>query len=339
MTRRSLQPKERQVIHLSFACSRDFPAADSIGYSQALSAARSEMGKSREAFPHFNSSNSRFNDWMARSIADVEMMTVGNPEPDYTYAGVTWFSTVFGRDGIVTALQMLSLHPGIARGVLESLAATQADEVNPEVDAEPGKILHEMRRGEMAATGEVPFGRYYGSVDSTPLFIMLAGAYYERTADRSFIEHLWPHLERALRWIDEYGDIDGDGFVEYARHSGAGLVQQGWKDSNDSVFHADGTLAPAPIALCEVQGYVYAAKLAAARLSGILGDREQSCRLRIQAEELRNKFEDQFWCDDLSIYALALDGDKRPCRVRTSNAGHCLYTGIASPERPARLAP
>jgi glycogen debranching enzyme len=334
----ALKPKERRIIHLSFACSREFPTVDSIGYSQALSSARSEMGKAREAFPHFNSSNSRFNDWMARSIADVEMMTIGNPEPDYPYAGVPWFSTVFGRDGIITALQMLSLHPGIARGVLESLAATQADDLNPEVDAEPGKILHEMRRGEMAATGEVPFGRYYGSVDSTPLFVMLAGAYYERTADRNFIEHLRPHIERALRWIDEFGDLDGDGFVEYARHSDAGLVQQGWKDSNDSVFHADGSLAPAPIALCEVQGYVYAAKLAAARLSGILGDTEQSCALHMQAEDLRNKFEEQFWCDDLSIYALALDGNKRPCRVRTSNAGHCLYTGIASPDRAGRVA-
>ena len=186
--------------------------------------------------------------------------------------------------------------------------------------------------------GEVPFGSYYGSVDATPLFIMLAGAYFDRTADRPFLEQLWPHIERALTWIDEYGDVDGDGFVEYARHSSKGLVQQGWKDSNDSVFHADGTIASPPIALCEVQGYVYAAKLAASRLARMLGDADRSCELEVQAETVRTKFEDEFWCEDLGTYALALDGKKRPCRVRTSNAGHCLYTGIASPARARRVA-
>jgi glycogen debranching enzyme len=222
--------------------------------------------------------------------------------------------------------------------VLEFLAASQADETDLVADSEPGKILHEMRRSEMAATGEVPFARYYGSVDATPLFIMLAGAYFDRTGDRAFLERLWPHVERALDWIDRYGDVDGDGFVEYARQSSKGLVQQGWKDSNDSVFHADGKIAEPPIALCEVQGYVYAAKLAAARLSRVLGDGDRCCELEVQAETLRTHFEEQFWCEDLGTYALALDGRKRPCRVRASNAGHCLYTGIASPERGRRVA-
>src|ERR1700720_2805723 len=157
---------------------------------------------------------------------------------------------------------------------------------------------------------------------------MLAGAYYERTADANFIRELWPHIERALRWIDEFGDADRDCFVEYKRRSDKGLVQQGWKDSNDSIFHADGTLAEAPIALCEVQGYVYAAKLAAARLSCTLGDQERCTALEVQAEALRTRFEEAFWCDDLSTYSLALDGNKKPCRVRASNAGHCLYAGI-----------
>src|SRR5579859_3729298 len=205
-------------------------------------------------------------------------------------------------------------------------------------DSEPGKILHEMRRSEMAATGEVPFARYYGSVDATPLFITLAGSYFDRTADRDFVKRLWPNVERALSWIDNYGDVDGDGFVEYARRSGKGLVQQGWKDSNDSVFHADGKIAEPPVALCEVQGYVYAAKLAAARLSRVLGDVDRSCALEIQAETLRTRFEEEFWCEDLGTYALVLDGRKRPCRVRASNAGHCLYSGIASPERGRRVA-
>ena len=333
----ALRPQQRATIELEICCSS---AADreSIGYTEALSSARFELAEMSRAFPQITSSNSRFSDWMARSISDLEMMIAGNPERNYPYAGVPWFSTVFGRDGIVTALQTLWLNPSIAKGVLEFLAASQADEIDSVADSEPGKILHEMRRSEMANLGEVPFGRYYGSVDATPLFIMLAGAYFDRTADRPFLEKLWPHIQRALTWIDEFGDMDGDGFVEYARHSNNGLVQQGWKDSNDSVFHSDGKIAEPPIALCEVQGYVYAAKLAAARLSRMLGDVSGSCQLEVDAEALRTQFEDNFWCEDLGTYALALDGRKRACRVRASNAGHCLYTGIASPERGRRVA-
>jgi glycogen debranching enzyme len=233
---------------------------------------------------------------------------------------------------------MLWCSPWIAKGVLEYLAKTQATDFDPSTEAEPGKILHEMRGGEMAALREIPFARYYGSVDSTPLFIMLAGAYYERTGNRSFLHQLWPHIELALQWIDQYGDMDGDGFVEYARRSPNGLVQQGWKDSNDSVFHADGTLAEAPIALCEVQGYVYAAKRAAALLSEVLGNKGKSSALESEAEKLRRRFEDAFWCEDLSTYVLALDGEKKQCRVKTSNPGHCLHTGIVDFDRAQRVA-
>jgi glycogen debranching enzyme len=333
----TLRPKERVTVELEICCNSDF-SSTSVGYSEALSSARFELAEIARGFPEITSSNSRFSDWIARSVSDLEMMIAGNPEHNYPYAGVPWFSTVFGRDGIITALQTLWLNPDIAKGVLEFLAFSQADEIDSVADSEPGKILHEMRRSEMAALGEVPFGRYYGSVDATPLFIVLAGAYFERTADRPFLDRLWLHIQRALTWIDQYGDVDGDGFVEYARHSSKGLVQQGWKDSNDSVFHADGKIAAPPIALCEVQGYVYAAKLAAARLSRVLGNLKQSCELEMQAETLRTQFEEKFWCEDLGTYALALDGQKDPCRVRASNAGHCLYTGIVSPERARRVA-
>ena len=332
-----LLPKQKAVFQLEIA-SDSCSAETFVSFPQAISAARDELRTVREGFPQIYSSNSRFSDWMTRSVADVQMMMVGNPEPGYPYAGVPWFSTVFGRDGIITALQTLWLNPGIARGVLDFLRSAQARELNASIEAEPGKILHEARKGEMAALGEVPFGCYYGSVDATPLFIVLADAYYDRTADQEFLRRLWPHVELALEWIDKFGDLDGDGFVEYARHSSHGLVQQGWKDSNDSVFHADGTLAKAPIALCEVQGYVYAAKLAGARLSRILGETERSRVLEQEAESIRVKFEESFWCDELSTYALALDGDKQPCRVRTSNPGHCLYMGMVSHDRARRVA-
>jgi glycogen debranching enzyme len=308
-------------------------AAKPVAHHEALRRASHEVGRFNHFLPRITSSNSRFNDWVRRSSADVQMMTIGNREKDYPYAGVPWFSTVFGRDGIITALEMLWVDPSLARGVLEFLAETQATELDPTIEAQPGKILHELRHGEMANLREVPFGRYYGTVDATPLFVMLAGAYYERTGDRELIEKLWPNVQAALRWMDEFGDADGDGFIEYAAHGNRGLIQQGWKDSNDSVFHADGTLAEPPIALCEVQGYAYAAKIAASRLSQMMGDKVASKKLGSQAALLRQRFEAAFWCQELGLYALALDGKKSPCRVRSSNAGHCLYTGIASTDR------
>jgi glycogen debranching enzyme len=195
-----------------------------------------------------------------------------------------------------------------------------------------------MRDGEMAALGEVPFGRYYGSADATPLFVMLAHEYYARTADLAFIDELWPNLLAALDWMDAFGDVDGDGFIEYARQSDAGLAQQGWKDSWDSVFHEDGALARPPIALCEVQAYAYAAWTGAAALAAARGDTQQAERWRQRASTLQDAFERAFWLEDLGTYALALDGDKQPCRVRTSNAGHCLFAGIADRDRARRVA-
>ncbi len=283
------------------------------------------------------SSSTIFNRWLDRSSADLQIMMTDTPHGSYPYAGIPWFSTPFGRDGVITAFEMLWLNPSVARGVLSFLSQTQASMTDDARDATPGKIMHEMRGGEMAALGEVPFGCYYGSCDVTPLFVMLAHAYYNRTADLAFVEEIWPHLVRALEWMETSGDVDGDGFIEYARQSDRGLVQQGWKDSHDSVFHADGSLAEGPIALCEVQGYAYAAWKGAGELALLRGDARSANDWLARADRLRVQFERAFWCDDLGTYALALDGKKRPCRVRTSNPGHCLFAGIVSPERAERV--
>jgi glycogen debranching enzyme len=190
----------------------------------------------------------------------------------------------------------------------------------------------------MARIGEVPFRRYYGSVDATPLFLVLAAAYFERTGDSALIRFIWRNIQLALDWIDNFGDRDGDGFVEYARLSSNGLVQQGWKDSHDSVFHADGRLAEGPIALCEVQAYVYAAKRGIGAVAAALGYHEQGKELEREAEALRTRFHEAFWCEEMSLYALALDKEKRQCQVRSSNAGQCLFSGIASAEHAHRIA-
>ncbi|MEX2122144.1 MAG: amylo-alpha-1,6-glucosidase [Pirellulales bacterium] len=339
--RPALQPQEEVVYEVTMSCLIEpAPAAAAAwpSYDAALEQAAGVLHQARSRACEIYTSNEQFNEWVNRSASDIDMMVTETPHGPYPYAGVPWFSTPFGRDGIITALEYLWVDPEIARGVLRYLAATQASCVVPEQDAEPGKILHETRGGEMAALGEVPFGRYYGSVDATPLFVMLAGAYYQRTGDRELIEQLWPNVQSALDWIDNYGDADGDGFVEYARRSSTGLAQQGWKDSHDSVFHADGKAADGPIALCEVQGYAFAARQSAAALAALLGHADQAEHLAQQARQLRQRFDEHFWCDELSTYALALDGGKRACRVKTSNAFHALMTGIAEPRRARTLA-
>jgi glycogen debranching enzyme len=284
------------------------------------------------------SSNNIFNEVLCQSMADLNMLMTETPQGRYPYAGIPWYSTTFGRDGIITALQMLWVDPRVARGVLKRLAFYQATTVDPLTDAEPGKILHEMRGGEMALLREVPFAQYYGSVDSTPLFVLLAGRYVERTGDDETLAELWPAIEAALGWIDGPGDPDKDGFVEYQRATEHGLANQGWKDSYDAIFHADGRLAEGAIALAEVQGYVFAAKQSAAWCAQRLGKFDTARRLEAEAEQLAKRFEDAFWCDDLGTYALALDGAKRPCKVRTSNAGQLLFTGVVREDRARKVA-
>jgi glycogen debranching enzyme len=333
----TLLPHAEEAFDLTFACERQGRRRRTIAFTTALGSAGDALAARRADTCDVVTSNDQFNEWLQRSVADLSMMTTDTPYGPVPYAGVPWFSAPFGRDAIITALECLWSAPSLARGVLGYLASTQADQTDPGSDAQPGKILHEARSGEMAALGEIPFGRYYGSHDATPLFIMLAAAYYRRTGDRALIERLWPHVEAALDWIDRDGDVDGDGFVEYFRQSPAGLLHQGWKDSHDSVSHADGRAPDGPIALCEIQGYVYAAWRGAAALARVLEHPALAEVLDAKAEALRVQFEARFWRDDLGTYALALDGDKQPCAVIASNAGHALFAGIAAADRARRV--
>ena len=332
-----LLPGETKSLFLTI----NFGTSPRIGgqkFVHAIRAARKSLRKCVNRGASIQTSNESLDRALCRSVSDLAMLVTETPEGPYPYAGTPWFSTAFGRDGIITALQMLWFDPSVACGVLRFLAAHQATEFDEKSEAEPGKILHEIRKGEMARLGEVPFRHYYGSIDSTPLFVLLAGRYFERTMDRAAIASLWPNIQAALQWIDRYGDFDGDGFVEYRQRTPEGLSNQGWKDSRDSISHSDGSLAQGSIALVEVQAYVYGARRAAARMARALNDRAMAEQLEREAEDLRKRFEQAFWCEEIGTYALALDGDKNPCRVRSSNPGHALFAGIAPESSAQRVA-
>jgi glycogen debranching enzyme len=332
-----MAPGEQTSIFVTVACGEGEPSRP-MGFFHAYRDSRRARRVRTSDIVTVQASSELFNEVACRATSDVYTLITSTDLGPYPYAGIPWFSTIFGRDGIFTAMFMLWVDPSLARGVLRTLAATQANETDPRSDAQPGKILHELRHGEMANLGEVPFRRYYGSVDSTPLFIMLAGMYLDATGDMETILEIWPSIEAALGWIDDHGDRDRDGFVEYHPESSGSLTNQGWKDSHDSIFHADGSDAEGPIALCEVQGYVFAAKCFAAQMAQRLELDDYAASLSLAAEKLRSHFESAFWDEKMGTYVLALDGAKRPCRIRASNAGHALFAGIASPERARRVA-
>jgi glycogen debranching enzyme len=282
-----------------------------------------------------------FNLTLSRGLSDLRLLVNEGPIDGerYVAAGIPWFAALFGRDSAITALEMLAFRPQLAIETLNVLAERQAVAVDEAHDAEPGKILHELRTGEMARSRELPFGApYYGSADSTPLWLILLGATFDWTGDQGLVDRLWPNAMAALDWIDRWGDRDGDGFVEYERRTERGLYNQGWKDSADAVRDRRGREAVPPIALAEIQGYVYDAKLRIAGLARIRGETDLAERLELEAEVIRQRFEQAFWVDDQRYYAMGLDRDKRQADALASNAGQCLWTGIVSQERAREVA-
>ncbi|HEY2897433.1 MAG TPA: glycogen debranching N-terminal domain-containing protein, partial [Gemmatimonadaceae bacterium] len=279
-----------------------------------------------------------FDATLARATDDLRSLYIGADSDEVISAGIPWYSTAFGRDSIIASLETLALNPRIALDTLFYLARRQGTKENAYTEEQPGRIMHELRRGEMARSGEVPHVPYYGTIDATPLWLILLHETWRWTGDNSLIRKLLPNARRALEWIDRFGDIDGDGLVEYARTSDRGLVNQGWKDSGDGVPFPDGRLPEPPIALVEVQGYVYDAKVRMAAVLRYAGEHEEAQRLDAEAEVLRKRVIEQFWLEDLGTFALALDGEKRPLPTVTSNAGHLLWSRLPDATRARRLS-
>jgi glycogen debranching enzyme len=313
----------------------DGPPAARDG-ATALSVIRAERRATAAGFARLTTSSEALNGWIQASLRDLSLLCATRTEGSYPYAGIPWFATVFGRDGLVTAFETLAFAPSLTVGVLRTLAGLQGRAVDASRDEEPGRILHELRLGEMAATGEVPFGRYYGSIDATPLFVALLAAYAGRTGDMALVEELWPAAIAASEWMQQ--QVGARGYLSYQRRTPRGLANQGWKDSHDAISHADGRLAEPPIALCEVQGYLFAALDGMAMLAERRGAPASARRFAGQARMLRERFAGDFWLEDEGTYALAIDGEGRPCRVVASNAGHCLFSGIAMPTHAERIA-
>ncbi|MFZ5824722.1 MAG: glycogen debranching N-terminal domain-containing protein [Bacillota bacterium] len=276
---------------------------------------------------------------LKRSIRDLRALMMDIGHGPFPAAGIPWFATLFGRDSLITAYQALLLDPSVARGTLRTLAAYQGEAVNPARAEAPGKILHELRRGEMANLGEIPFGRYYGSVDATPLFLVLLGEYHRWTGDDGFVREMLPHARAAAGWMQRHGDLDGDGLLEYEPTGESGLAVQSWKDSPTSLIRPDGTLPEPPIAVVEVQGYAYEGYRSLAQLLERLGEgNEEALALRERAERVRLRFEETYWMESAACYAIALDRQKAQVQTLTSDPGHCLWSTIASPDRARAVA-
>ncbi len=305
----------------------------SLGQDANLQMRREAFQKWESQSTVFRSSNDTFDAAMRTATGDFHALQIPDGDEHVIAAGIPWFATMFGRDSIIAAYQSLSLNPQLAADTLRVLARYQGKEVNDWRDEQPGKILHEYRTGEMTRVGEVPFGPYYGSVDATPLFLILLSETWNWTADEDLVTELLPHAYRALEWMASYGDLDGDGLIEYHRRSSRGLANQGWKDSWDANMHRDGTIAKSPIALVEVQGYVYDAKYRMASLLRSFGDTVNADRLKREATELLRRIEKMYWMPSRSYYAMALDAEKQQLQVLSSNPGHLLWNRAIGKDR------
>jgi glycogen debranching enzyme len=309
-----------------------------LDFQQSLQARRQAFAWWESESTHFESSNDVFDEALRTCIGDFHALRIPEGEEHIIAAGIPWFATIFGRDSIIAAYQTLSLNPRLAKDTLRVLARLQGTKMDDWRDEEPGKIVHEYREGEMTRCGEMPFGPYYGSIDSTPLFLILLSETFNWTADADLVRDMLPHVYRALEWMNKYGDLDGDGFLEYKRRSPKGLVNEGWKDSWDANMHRDGSVAEPPIALAEVQGYQYDAKFRMSSLLRMFGDTQTADRLKREAAELQKKFEKSYWMADQSFYSMALDKEKKPLEVISSNAGHLLWSRIVPRDRARIVA-
>ena len=337
-----LAPDESVKLEVRITCGLDEPRTAIVSHPQnfhtALGIRHNEITEAKSSWATITASHELFELLLRRSAADLTSIIGQTERGSFMMAGIPWFATLFGRDSILTSLSVLQFNPDIAGRTLRMLASLQGDEVDDARDEQPGKIVHEMRAGEMAATREIPFGRYYGTIDATPLFVWLIGLYVSITGDLKLAADLWPNVERALEWIEKWGDRDHDGYIEYMRETPSGLANQGWKDSFDSISHADGELAKPPIALCEVQAYVYGAYHRISDVAARLGHAEVAGKLAARAEALKARFAKDFWIEQKQTVAIALDGDKKRCEIMSSNAGHCLATGILEGEYEQALA-
>jgi len=335
----ALAPDERRELEVTIAGACDGASVQvPARFEGALADRRSELARYSSGWTRITASDESLDALIARSSSDLTSIIQYAPEGTFPMAGIPWFATLFGRDSLLTAMFVLPFNPALVVGTLKTLARLQGSEVNHSREEQPGKIIHEIRGGEVAATSEVPFGRYYGSVDSTPLFLWLIGAYAATTGDLKLPLELWDNVERGLEWIEQWGDRDGDLYVEYLREGPRGLVNHGWKDSFDAISHSDGTLASPPLALCEVQAYVYASYLSIAEVARRLGRESLADRLEERAALLKAQFSRDFWIEEEQSVALALDAEKRPCRVMASNAAHCLAAGLLDNRQAAALA-
>ena len=333
-----LEKNGRAVLNFSIRPATGDTSAPVPGFNRAISNLRSSYQKWERSCTLIETDNELFNSVLERGRDDLRSLMTGTNHGSIICAGIPWYVALFGRDSLIAALQTMPLNPEPARNTLEMLAVYQGKEVDLWRDEEPGKIMHELRQGELASLGEIPHTPYYGSIDSTPLFLLMMTEYYKWTGDLDFIKRHKQAILAGLTWIDEYGDADGDGFIEYQRKSRRGLINQGWKDSHNAVIHDDGEMARAPIALSEVQAYVYYAKKRLVQLFRDLGDEEISERLAGEAAELKKRFNEAFWLEDIGFYAMALDGEKRQVKTVSSNPGQCLWSGIADEEKAAMVA-